>query len=126
MLALGDALGLKNYGANLVRLEPGAWWSQRHWHTLDDDFTYVLQGRLSLTTDEGEQVLVAGMAAGFSAGAANGHHLANKSDSIVGYLEVGDRDENDAVHYPDIDLLYSPGASGRGGFTRKNGDLIGN
>ena len=31
--ALGDALGLTHYGVNLVELEPGAWSSQRHWHS---------------------------------------------------------------------------------------------
>jgi uncharacterized cupin superfamily protein len=31
---LGDAAGLTQYGVNLLRLPPGAWSSQRHWHHL--------------------------------------------------------------------------------------------
>jgi uncharacterized cupin superfamily protein len=42
--ALGDPLGLTGFGANLVRLEPGAWSSQRHRHSHDDEFVLVLEG----------------------------------------------------------------------------------
>ena len=30
---LGDAADLTQFGVNLLRLPPGAWSSQRHWHT---------------------------------------------------------------------------------------------
>jgi uncharacterized cupin superfamily protein len=35
--ALGDAFGLTQFGVNLVRLEPGAWSSHRHWHVNEDE-----------------------------------------------------------------------------------------
>ena len=38
---LGDAAGLTQYGVNLMRLPPGAWSSQRHWHAKEDEFLYV-------------------------------------------------------------------------------------
>src|SRR5574340_18860 len=38
---LGDAAGLTQYGVNLLRLPPGAWSSQRHWHTAGDEFMPV-------------------------------------------------------------------------------------
>ena len=62
---LGDALGLSQFGVNLVLLPPGCWSSQRHWHTHEDEFVYVLEGELTLVTDAGEQLLRPGMAAGF-------------------------------------------------------------
>ena len=34
---LGDAVGLTDFGVNLVRLTPGKWSSQRHWHTVEDE-----------------------------------------------------------------------------------------
>jgi uncharacterized cupin superfamily protein len=55
--ALGDAFGLSQFGVGLVRLEPGAWSSQRHWHTNEDELVYVLQGELTLLTDAGEQIM---------------------------------------------------------------------
>jgi uncharacterized cupin superfamily protein len=105
--ALGNELGLTRYGVNLTRVEPGAWSAQRHWHTRQDEFIYVLEGELVLVTDAGEQTLRPGMAAGFPAGKADGHHLINRSNGPALYLEVGDRVAGDEVHYPDVDLFVS-------------------
>ena len=101
---LGDAAGLKNFGVNLVTLEPGSWSSIRHWHLLQDECIYIVEGPITLVTDEGEEILQTGAMAGFPAGEANGHHLINKSDRIVTYLEIGDRTLGDQVTYPDADL----------------------
>lgn len=118
--ALGDALGLGNFGVNLVRLGPGAASAQRHWHTAEDEFVYLLEGELVLITDGGEQSLTAGMAAGFAAGVADGHHLVNRSDADALYLEVGDRRAGDEVDYPDIDMRLRP-VDGKKIFVRKDG-----
>lgn len=119
--ALGEAVGLNNFGVNLVHLEPGVWSSQRHWHTHEDEFVYVLDGELTLVTDEGEQVLGPGMAAGFPAGRENGHHLINRSAATAVYLEVGDRSSEDTVYYPDLDLVAQPASRG-GAFTNRKGE----
>ena len=65
----------------------------------------MLEGEIVLLTDAGEQVLSAGMCAGFPAGSGDGHQLLNRSDRDARYLEVGDRTPDDEVDYPDIDLL---------------------
>ena len=102
---LGDAAGLTQFGVNLVTLPPGCESSMRHWHAREDEFVYVLEGELVLITDAGEQVLAAGMAAGFPAGWRDGHQLVNRSDRGATYLEVGTRTSGDAVDYSDIDML---------------------
>ncbi len=118
---LGDLFGLQNYGVNLVDLEPGSWSSQRHWHTHEDEFIYVVSGEVTLVTDEGEHTLTPGMVAGFPAGSVNGHHLVNKSNSVASFLEIGDRIATDQVYYPDVDMqLVSDGKGGRV-FTRRDG-----
>jgi uncharacterized cupin superfamily protein len=107
---LGDVAGLTQFGVNLLRLPPGAWSSQRHWHSAEDEFTYVLEGEVVLVTDDGEEVLRAGDCAGFRAGDANGHHLQNRSDRDAVLLDIGSRrPETDAVDYPDIDLTLAAG-----------------
>jgi len=111
--ALGDPVGLTHFGVNLVELGPGAWSAQRHWHSHEDEFVYVVSGELTLVTDAGRQVLGPGMAAGFPAGAADGHHLVNAGETTAVYLEVGDRSDDDEVIYPDIDMLLSPASGGR-------------
>ncbi len=116
--ALGDAAGLTQFGVNLQRLSPGAWSSQRHWHTEEDEFVWVLHGEVVLATDEGETILRAGDCAGFKAGTPNGHHLQNRSSTDAVLLEIGSRrPHSDACDYPDIDLLWS----GATGDTHKNG-----
>ncbi len=104
--ALGDAAGLDQFGVNLQRLAPGAWTSQRHWHTAEDEFVWVVEGEVVLVTDEGEEILRPGDCAGFKAGAPNGHHIQNRSDREAVLLEIGTRDpEHDACDYPDIDMI---------------------
>jgi uncharacterized cupin superfamily protein len=119
--ALGDLFGLTNYGVNLVDLSPGAWSAQRHWHTREDEFIYVLSGELTLVSDEGKQVLKPGMVAGFPAGAANGHHLINTGDTDASYLEIGDRIAEDEAYYPDIDLQLVSDGQGGHAFTHRDG-----
>src|ERR1035438_1636479 len=43
---LGDLAGLSHFGVNLTRLPAGTWSSQRHWHSGEDEFVYVLEGEL--------------------------------------------------------------------------------
>ena len=118
--ALGDALGLHNFGVNLVRLAPGAVSSARHWHTRQDEFIYVLEGELTVVTEHGEQTLGAGRCAGFPAGKPDGHHVINRGDKTAVYLEVGDRLPGDRAHYPDADL-EARAARGGYGFFHKDG-----
>ena len=118
--ALGDAAGLKNFGVNLVCLEPNSCSALRHWHSHQDEFIYVLEGVLTLITDSGKQLLTPGMAAGFPAGDENGHQLVNKSAAIALYLEIGDRTSGDRVNYPDEDLVALDSPQGRV-FVHKDG-----
>ena len=107
---LGDAAGLSQFGVNLMRLPPGQWTSQRHWHTAEDEFTWVVEGEVVLVDNEGETILRAGDCAGFKAGVANGHHLQNRSDKVAVLLEIGSRrPEEDGCDYPDIDLILREG-----------------
>jgi uncharacterized cupin superfamily protein len=96
---LGDAAGLTDFGVNLVRLPPGKWSSQRHWHTEEDELVY--------------HVLRAGDCAAWKAGVANGHCLQNRSGADAVYLEVGSRRPGtDACDYPDIDMVARAGEPG--------------
>lgn len=113
--ALGEAAGLTDFGVNLTRLPPGAWSSQRHWHSHEDEFVYVLAGELTLCTDAGEQLLRAGDAAAFPKNQANGHHLINRGQETGVYLEIGSRHAADVCTYPDVDLHSA------GGYTHKDG-----
>jgi uncharacterized cupin superfamily protein len=118
---LGDAAGLTQFGVNIVTLDPGVWSSQRHWHELEDEFVYMIEGELVLVTDAGEEVMRAGDCAGFKAGDHDGHHLQNRSDKTARFLVVGSRIAEDWGEYSDIDMKFLPG---RSGYTRKNGEPL--
>jgi uncharacterized cupin superfamily protein len=104
---LGDAGGLSDFGINLMTLPPGGWSSQRHWHSHEDEFVYVLEGELTLVEDSGETVLRAGDCASFPKGTGNGHQMVNRSSAVAVCLEVGSRSQQDLVIYSDIDMKIS-------------------
>ncbi|MBC8117071.1 MAG: cupin domain-containing protein [Candidatus Saccharimonas sp.] len=100
------------FGANLVTLAPGAWSSQRHWHSAEDELVVMLSGTLVLVENGGETDLHPGDIATFAAGVADGHHLQNRSAAAARFLAIGtDRPDVDECHYPDVDMFWS-GATG--------------
>jgi uncharacterized cupin superfamily protein len=117
---LGDAGGLTQFGVNLLKLPPGAWSSQRHWHTASDEFVYVLLGEVVLVTDDCEELLRAGDAAAFKAGDTDGHCLQNRSAHDVLALEIGSRVARDAGYYSDIDVV-APAGGQPAIYTRRDG-----
>jgi len=115
---LGDAGGLGDFGVNLMTLPPGGWSSQRHWHSHEDEFVYVLEGELVLVEDSGETPLRAGECAAFPKNSGNGHHLVNRSGVTAVYLEVGSRQALDVATCSDVDMMSS-NTDGR--FVHKDG-----
>lgn len=115
---LGDSGGLQDFGVNLMTLPPGAWSSQRHWHSHEDEFVYVLDGEVTLIEDQGRVLLRAGECAAFPKGTRNGHYLVNESSAVAIYLEVGSRHPDDVTTCSDIDMIS---ANSDGRFLHKDG-----
>jgi uncharacterized cupin superfamily protein len=114
---LAVAAGLKQIGINLLELSPGAWSSQRHWHTQAEEFVYVLEGEVVLVTEGSEEILHAGDCAAFLPGDPDGHHIQNRSGAPARVLEIGSADRrSDETYYSDIDLH-----AGASGYFRKDG-----
>ena len=80
----------------------------------------MLEGEPTLITEEGEFSLRPGMCAGFAAGGV-AHHLVNRSEREVVYLEMGDRRADDEGVYPRDDLRAEMGPDGSWRFTHKDG-----
>jgi uncharacterized cupin superfamily protein len=116
---LGEAAGLTDFGVNLMRLQPGGWSSQRHWHSAEDEFVFIVEGEVVLVTDSGEEILRAGDSAGFKAGVKDGHHLQNRSQRDAVILEIGSRKPDDEGEYSDIDMRFTRRSDSA--FSRKNG-----
>jgi uncharacterized cupin superfamily protein len=122
--SLGDLFGLTSSGVNLTRLAPGAASALRHAHRTQDEFVYILEGTPTLITDVGETLLCPGMCAGFRAGSGDAHHLVNRTQRDVVYLEIGDRSADDHVTCPDDDLVAWPGPDGARPYSRKDGSAL--
>ncbi len=101
---LGDAGGLTDFGLNIMRLPPGNWSSQRHWHSHEDEFVFIVEGEVVLIEDDGETLLSAGDCAAFPKNTGNGHHMVNRSNADAIYLEIGSRHLDDMTTCADIDL----------------------
>src|ERR1700677_2288570 len=97
-------------------IEAGAWSSQRHWDSHEDEFVWVLDGELTLITDAGEETLRAGDCAAFRSGDPDGHHLVNKSGRPARVLEIGTNDRQDRCTYTDIDMIAD-----HRGYTHRDG-----
>jgi uncharacterized cupin superfamily protein len=124
-IQLAAAAGLTQFGVNVMTLGPGSWSSQRHWHALEDEFVYVLEGEIVLVEDEGEQTLGPGDCAGFKAGTRNGHHMQNRTTRDARILVVGSRIEDDHGEYSDIDMKFERNRySGASRFVRKDGSPV--
>jgi uncharacterized cupin superfamily protein len=102
--------GLTEFGASHVRLEPGAWSSQRHWHEGEDELVVMLSGEAVLVDDAGEHVIRAGDVAAFPRGDRNGHHLQNRSEAPCIFVAIG-AGPREGGDYPDIDMRFT--ADGR-------------
>ncbi len=122
-LKLGDAGGLTQFGANLLTLAPGAWSSQRHYHTAEDEFVYIVSGHPTFIDDHGRQTLKPGACTAHPAGDGNAHHMINETDTDVVYLVVGSRTpERDSGVYPDVDLAIPANGTPNRVYVNKKGE----
>lgn len=96
--------GLSQFGVNRVEILPGAWSTQRHWHTKNDEAVILISGELVVVSDEGEEVLKPGDCICFKAGVQNAHHLQNRGSEPAVFYDIGGRDTWDVSHFPDIGL----------------------
>lgn len=105
----------------MTRIVPGGQSSYRHAHSRQDEFISVLEDEVTLETDAGQQILAAGMCAGFPAGTGDGHRFVNHPSADTVLLVVGDRPAGDEISYPDIDMHLQSIPDGSRRFTHKDG-----
>jgi uncharacterized cupin superfamily protein len=97
---LGKATGAERLGVNHCRLRPGQVSSRFHFHTREEEFVFILQGRAILRLGDAECELGPGDAVSFRPGGPP-HQLRNDFDEDCLYLDIGVRDSHDVVVYPE-------------------------
>ncbi len=97
--SISDAVGMENIGVHLVRVEPGKETTAFHFHHVEEEFIYILEGRGLLELGEDEIEVGPGSFIGFTAPSLP-HAMRNASDTDLVYLMGGERCESDVCDYP--------------------------
>ena len=108
---VGDAAGLTHMGVHLRSVEPGMAGTNRHFHTVEEEWVYVLSGRGAVRIGPHQLPVRAGSFVGFPPGPRPHHFLAEGDEPLV-LLEGGERrPKEDTGCYVDLPKWWS-----RGGF----------
>jgi uncharacterized cupin superfamily protein len=125
---IGYQLASELLGASLWEVPPGEAAYPYHFHHADEELAFVLRGRPTLRTPEGERRLDEGDALRFPLGEEGAHQLINRSDEAVVFLSVSSHGRPDVVVYPDSDRIGVGERLPRGGGLRaffRRGDAVG-
>jgi uncharacterized cupin superfamily protein len=99
--ALGEFGGGTHVRVCVEELAPGKSDCPAHYHHLEEEHLYLLEGTLSLRLGENTYSLSAGSYVCFPAGQKVGHSIINNGDTIARYLVIGERNPNDVIVYTD-------------------------
>jgi uncharacterized cupin superfamily protein len=99
LLRLGERIGSHELGASVYELPPGKRTCPYHAHFGNEELLIVLDGRPTLRTEAGEQVLGPGDAAAFRRGRA--HQVINRSRETVRFLMISTMLAPDVSLFPD-------------------------
>ncbi len=96
------ATGLTQMGVHVRSVEPGFAGTNRHFHSVEEEWTYVLAGRGAVRIGPLRMPVRAGHFVGFPPG-PRPHHFIAQGDTTLVLLEGGERrPAEDSVWYPDV------------------------
>lgn len=93
--------GGDHVGVALEELAPGRESNPSHYHMVEEEHAYILEGALTLRLGARAYVMKAGDYICFPAGQKVGHSLFNHTDAACRYLIIGERNPNDVIVYPE-------------------------
>ena len=88
-------------GVALEELPAGKQSNQFHFHMLEEEHIFVLEGACTLRLGEERIAMRAGDYVMFPAGRKVGHCLINETDAVCRYLVIGEQNPNEVSVYPD-------------------------
>lgn len=98
---LSSFAGGDHVGVALEELPPGKETNPSHYHMLEEEHAYILEGALTLKLGARDYVMKAGDYVCFPAGQKVGHSMFNHTDAPCRYLIIGERNPNDVIVYPE-------------------------
>jgi uncharacterized cupin superfamily protein len=103
--AIGRAVGAEALGGCLYELLPGQRLWPYHFHYANEELAIVLEGRPTLRTEDGEQVLEPWSVVLFRRGPEHARQLRNDADEPVRVLMVSTMLHPEVAGYPDTGKL---------------------
>jgi uncharacterized cupin superfamily protein len=82
-------------------LYPGHKSAAAHWHTLEEEHVYIVEGTLTVRVGNARHIMITGDYIRFPAGEPTEHVLFNHSTEPCKYILVGEKNEHDLCYYPD-------------------------
>jgi uncharacterized cupin superfamily protein len=92
-------------GVAIEELGPGRQSAPAHYHFLEEEHVYILEGTLTARIGAKTYPMKAGDYVCFPAGQRAGHCLVNDGEATCRYVIVGERNPNDVVVYPDSEKV---------------------
>lgn len=93
--------GSTHFGVQLEELAPGMESSLNHYHMLEEEQTFVLEGEMTLKLGDKKYIMKAGHHVCFPAGQKAGHSFYNHSDAPCRFLMIGEKNSSEVVFYPE-------------------------
>jgi len=112
---VGARIGAKKLGYRLVVLPPGKCGWPAHFHHVNEEMFFILEGRGIIRVGAERLPLKAGDFVCCPAGTGNAHQIANDSNEDLRYLAVSTMESPEVVEYPDSGkfgvVVRKPGAA---------------
>lgn len=115
-LYLGHLAGSERLYVNIDQLQPGAHSAKLHSHSVQEEFFLVLSGQGTLRLGDRRIAVKAGDFFAKPAGRGTAHQFINDGDQMLEILDMGTRDDEDVVRYPEegVQLDKASGVATRG------------
>lgn len=98
---LGQFGGGSHVGVAMEELDPGKRSCPNHYHMLEEEHLFILEGEVTLRLGDQSYIMKPGQHCCFPAGQKAGHSLYNHSEAVCRYIILGENNPNDVVVYPD-------------------------
>ncbi len=105
-LLIGDAMGTEKIYVNIDFVKPGGKSVKYHSHSRQEEFFLIMSGKGILRINGEELLIKTGDVISKPAGKDIAHQFINNSTEILQILDVGNRDKDDIVIYPDENTVY--------------------
>jgi uncharacterized cupin superfamily protein len=98
---IGERGGAQHVGVHIEELPPGKQSCPFHYHMLEEEHMYALEGTATLRLGDTRYTLKPGDYVCFPAGQRAGHALVNEGTAPFRFLMIGERNPNEVCVYPD-------------------------